>query len=91
MKNNGKFNFAENSIYSQILWTYIKRNEHFSILKILKILFNENFLLFINYKTKKKKKSKLFNFKKISKISFNEINANVDFAESSINTLILII
>ena len=41
MKNNGNVNLAENSIYSQILGTYLKRIEHFSILKISKILFNE--------------------------------------------------
>ena len=29
MKNDGNVNFAENLIYSQILRTYLKRNEHF--------------------------------------------------------------
>ena len=29
MKNNGNVNFVENSIYLQILSTYLKRNEHF--------------------------------------------------------------
>ena len=41
MKNDGKVIFFENPIYSLILVTKQKRIQYFSILKILKILFDE--------------------------------------------------
>ena len=43
MKINGNVNFAENSIYSQILGTYLNGIEHFSILKIFENNGNVNF------------------------------------------------
>ena len=44
MKNDGKVIFVENSIYSLILVTKLKRIKFFSILKISKILFNEKMM-----------------------------------------------
>ena len=41
MKNNGYVDFAKNFTISLTLVTKLKRNQYFSILKILKILFNE--------------------------------------------------
>ena len=41
MKKNGNSDLVENSINSQILVTKLKGNQNFSILKILKKLFNE--------------------------------------------------
>ena len=41
MKYNGNVNFAENSIYLQILVTKLKINQNFSILQNLKVFINE--------------------------------------------------
>ena len=41
MKNNGTVDYAENFINSLLLVTKLKGNQKFSILKILKKLFNE--------------------------------------------------
>ena len=71
MKNDGKVYFVENSMYSLILVTKLKRIQIFSILKIEKILFNEKWWkslicwklnLFTNNSYKTKNNSKFFNF-----------------------------
>ena len=66
MKNDGKASFVENSIYSLILVTKLKRIQIFSILKFYekwwKSYFYWKLILFTNNSYKTKNNSKFFNF-----------------------------
>ena len=75
MKNDGKVNFVENSIYSLIIVIKLKRKRNFSILKFMKNDGKVNFVEKVIYSliivTKLKRKQN-FSILKISKILFNE-------------------